>query len=100
MVRITSLAWFVVRLATPWIIGAFMATVWLSFMAVASIWVGVPNAARQIANDWLDRAIRAGWPTKWDRQLYYALLVVAYMTIVAAWVVLSFMTVFIVRLIF
>src|SRR5258708_5760703 len=93
-------AWFAIRLAAPWIIRVFMYTVWVSLTAVASFWVGIPKAANQIADDWLDRAVRAGWPTIWDRQLRRILLVVAFATIVLGWIFLSFTTVFIVRLIF
>ena len=100
MVRLTSLAWFIVRLATPWIIRVFMYTVWLSLTTVASFWIGIPNAVVQIADDWLDRAVRAGFPTQWDKQLYHVLRAVAFLTIVLGWIVLAFTTVFIVRIIF
>ena len=100
MVRLIQLAWFIARLATPWIVRAVAYTVWLCLLAIASFWVGIPNAVDQIANSWLDRAILAGFPTQWDRQLYYVLWTLAFQTIVLAWVVFSFTTVFIVRLIF
>ena len=92
--------WFAIRLATPWIVRMFMYTVWLSLTTVASFWNGIPNAAAQIADDWLGRAVDAGWPTLWDRQLRRVFLVVAFMTIVLGWIILSFITVFIVKRIF
>lgn len=100
MVRIMQLAWFTVRLATPWIVRVFTYTVWLILITVASFWVGIPNAVKEIADNWLDRAVHTGWPTQWDRQLYEILWGIAFLTIVAGWVVLAFTTVFIVRLIF
>lgn len=92
--------WFAIRLATPWLLRVFMSAILLSLTAVASFWIGIPNAAGQIADNWLDRAVRAGWPTLWDRQLRRVFLVVAFMTIVLGWIVLSFITVFIVKRIF
>lgn len=93
-------AWFAIQLATPWIIRFFTYTLWLTLVTVASFWVGIPNAVNQIADDWLDRAVRAGFPTLWDTRLRRIFLVVGYGTIVLGWIFLSFTTVFIVRLVF
>lgn len=92
--------WFAIRLATPWIIRVFTYTLWLVLITTVSFWVGIPNAVSQIADEWLDRAVHAGFPTLWDSRLRRIFLVVGYGTIALGWIVLSFMTVFMVRLIF
>jgi hypothetical protein len=106
MVRVNRFALFVrnliflTRLATPWIWGAFVFTLSLVTTTAISIWVGVPTAVDRIANEWLDRAVIAGFPTQWDRQLYYILWALGLITVVAGWIILSFITVGIVHLIF
>jgi hypothetical protein len=88
-----------VKQALPWVWKAFVFTLQLVILTVAAVWSGIPLSARKIANDWSNEAFFAGFPTQWDRQLYYVLLVLAYITILAGWVVLSFTTVWIVNLI-
>ncbi|MBE0649911.1 MAG: hypothetical protein IH595_03620 [Bacteroidales bacterium] len=68
--------------------------------AIASLWVGVPQATNRIANEWIERAVAAGFPTIWDEKLYYTIRIVAFLTIVVGWVLLSFVTVWIVKWIF
>jgi len=100
MVRIISLGWLAIRLATPWIVRVFLVTVMSCLTALAGFWIGVPAAVDKIANEWLDRAVLAGFPTQWDRYLYWVLRVLAFLTIVFGWIVLSFITVFIVKRLF
>ena len=69
-------------------------------VAVISLWIGVPTALNNIADEWLDRAVIAGFPTIWDRQLYYVFWALGLVTVVIGWVLLSFITVGIVHLIF
>jgi hypothetical protein len=69
-------------------------------LAVISLWVGVPRAVDNIANEWLDRAIVTGFPTQYDRQLYYVLWTLGLLTVLVGWVIFSYITVGIVHLIF
>jgi len=91
---------FFVRLAFPWVRGAILFTLSLMATSALSLWIGVPQAVSRITDDWLDRAIVAGFPTEHDRTLYYIIWVLALSTIVAGWILLAYLTVFIVRLIF
>jgi len=100
MVRLIQLIISVVRLATPWIIRAIVVAVELILTTLVSIWVGIPNAVEQIALDWQGRAIDAGFPRIWDRRLYLVLWWAAFLTVILGWILLSFMTVFIVNLLF
>ena len=89
-----------IRFVTPWAIRSVWFTMTLMSVAVVSIWVGVPTAIRRIANQWVDRAVAAGFPTAYDYILYYFVEVFAFFTIVAGWIVTAFVTVILVRMIF
>ena len=65
------MGWLAVRLATPWIMRVFFFTLMSCATALAGFWIGVPAAVDKIANEWLDRATRSGFPTQWDRYLYW-----------------------------
>lgn len=88
------------RFFVPWVWRAFVFTISLMATWVVSFWGGVPRAVGRISDDWLDRAIHAGFPTIWDRNLYQVLWVLAFATIVIGWVVLSYITVFVFQRIF
>ena len=94
---LVNTVWFAIQLASPWIVRMFIGTLWLILITLASFWVGIPNAVNQIADDWLDRAVRAGFPTLWDTRLRRIFVIVGYGTIAAGWIFLSFTTVFIVN---
>jgi hypothetical protein len=83
------------------IVGSFLFFAFrLIAMAVISLWIGVPTALNNIANEWLDRAVIAGFPTQWDRQLYYIFWCLGFVAVVIGWVLFSFITVWIFHLIF
>jgi hypothetical protein len=88
------------RIIVPWILRAAWFTLRLAATALVSLWVGVPNATRRIADAWLGRATLAGFPTEYDTYLYHAVCFVAFLTIVLGWIVLAFLTVFLIRLLF
>jgi len=97
MVRLIQNTIFVIRLAWPGVRGAIVASLWMVILTVASIWSGIPSAVRTISEEWLQRAIRAGWPTIWESQLRSVLRSLVILTMLFGWIVMSFMTVFIVR---
>ena len=89
-----------VRFVTPWVIRSVWFTITLISLSVVSLWVGVPTAVRRIANQWVDNAVAAGFPTAYDYILYHIIEVVAFFTIVLGWIVTAFVTVYLVRMIF
>jgi hypothetical protein len=99
MVRIIRIIFTTIRLMTPWIVRGLMFTIRLVVLTVASLRIGFPQAADMIADEWLDRADAAGFPSRYANQLYNALWVTAMITIIAGWIVLSYMTVFLIALI-
>jgi hypothetical protein len=88
------------RFFLPWIGRIIIFMVSFILTSVVSFWGGVPATANSIANEWLDRAVAAGFPTQWDGRLYFTFYYLALLMVVVGWVVLSFITVWIVNLIF
>ena len=97
MVRVIQNTWSFVRFAWPGIRGVITATLWMVIMTVASIWSGIPPAVTTISEEWLQRAIKAGFPTIWESQLRSVLRILVIFTMIFGWVVLSYTTVFIVE---
>jgi hypothetical protein len=89
------LRWFI-----PWVGRIVMFMVGFILTSVVSFWSGVPAVVERIANEWLDRAVAARFPTQWDRHLFFTFRILAFSMILLGWVVLSFITVGIVNLIF
>jgi hypothetical protein len=89
--------WFFGRLTWPFVWGVFTATVNAVALTVVSIGTGIPPAVRTISEEYLQRAIKAGFPTIWERQLRFILRMLVILTMLFGWIVLSFMTTFIVR---
>ena len=103
MARVMMQLYFALRflqIVTPWVVRPIMSVINLMLMVLSSIWVGIPQAVDRIANETVRRATDAGVPTIWNRQLFYAVKVVAFLTIVLGWIFISFVTVWILRLVF
>ncbi len=88
------------RFFLPWVGKIIMFMVSFILTSVISFWSGVPTMVERIANEWLDRAVASGFPTQWDRRLYYTFYWLAFLMVVVGWVILSFITVWAVNLIF
>ena len=99
-IRIFDYVVRVIRFFTPWIARTFVFILSLIATTVIAFWSGVPKTVDRIANDWLDRAVIAGFPTQWDRQLYHTLWVLGLIMVIAGWIILSFITIWLVRIIF
>lgn len=97
MVRLIHSTIFVVRLAWPGVRGVIEATLWMVILTVASIWSGIPPAVRTISEQWLQAAIKAGFPTIWESRLRFILRLLVILTMLFGWIVLSYTTVFIVE---
>lgn len=83
-----------------WILRLMGHTVMFLITGFVTFWGRVPEVSQTLAKEWKGRAVKAGFDTRYEVQLYYAMLIVAYATIILAWFVLSFMTVGFVRLLF
>lgn len=80
----------------PWVLRALFFMLLLVATSVGSLWVGVPYSVKVLADEWVKRAIKAGFPPAWERSLRYGVSALAFLTLVAGWTVLAFTAVFIV----
>ena len=86
-----------IRFFVPPIVKAFLVLLSVIFTGVLTFWGGVPNRVKLLAEDWLEGAVSKGFPTVWAPQLYYILWGLAFITIVAAWVILAYTTTWLVN---
>jgi hypothetical protein len=98
--RLLGITWFVVRILAPWITQLTIWALVITTTAIASVRMGIPTTITKIADEWLERALHAGFPPLWAEYLYYPLLTIAFFTVLAGWILLSFIAVFIVNMIF
>ena len=87
----------IIRLFIPPIVRAFMVLLSVILTGILTFWGGVPNRVKLLAEDWLEGAVSRGFPTVWAPQLYYIFWGLAFITIVAAWVILSAITLWLVN---
>jgi hypothetical protein len=88
------------RLFAPWVRRMVVSTATLTIMSIITFWGRVPGTSRAIADEWLDRAIANGFPSKYDRHLYYIFYILAFGMAVITWIVMSIVTVLLLLLIF
>jgi hypothetical protein len=62
----------------------------------ASLWRGVPDSTRIIAENWYDRPEFAAVPSLHQDTLFWVIRIVAFVVILIEWVCFSFVTVFVV----
>ena len=97
--RLMQLITHAIRAFLPWIGRQFLFMLGFIATTVAAFWGRVPAICRQIADDWLDRAVVAGFPTLWSRRLYQVFWGLAFLMLVAGWVGMSFLTVWLITLV-
>jgi hypothetical protein len=69
-------------------------------VALVSLWVGVPQAIDRLADEWIQRVIARGSIPVWDQHIYNTIRAMAFLTIVAGWVLLSHLVVLLVKWMF
>ena len=87
------------RFFLPWIARLIAFMVSFILTSVFTFWRNTPQTVERIANEWLDRATANGFPTQWDRRLYFVFYYLAWAMIVLGWITLSFLTMSLVVLI-
>src|SRR5688500_5413579 len=87
-------SWFV-RATAPWVLRMFRASFLLIFISVLAIWEGVPRKLDELADDWVDQARFAGVPTNITPALRVILWWLGLLAVILGWIVLSYLTVFI-----
>ena len=97
LLQLLSRAW---RLVIPWIRDRI--TQFFMFLTVTTYGVfgNIPRALESIANEWRDRTQDRIGSTEFDTTLYHLFWWLALGMMVAGWIVISWLTMFIVHLIF
>jgi UDP:flavonoid glycosyltransferase YjiC (YdhE family) len=90
----------IVLRSIPWVVKALIYILMLAVISVGSLRVGVSNTVKIMADEWLTRALKAGFPPQWGKYLHYVDTGLAILTIFAGWMLLVFTAVFIVRSMF
>lgn len=75
-----------------WVFGQYV-------LSLASVFSGFPSAARRIADGWVDRAVAAGFPTRYIESLYRLMIIAAWIDLIVAWVISSYITIWLVGLV-
>jgi hypothetical protein len=94
--RITILA---IRFITPWVGRAAWLILRLIVAALTSLWVGVPNAIRSVTDEVMVRAVRSGFPTRFDWLLRWSIYIIAFVEILTGWVLFALITSWIIEMI-
>lgn len=92
--------WFVIVVFVRYFFRALWFGLTLMLGSVIAIARGVPSTVRDIADDWILRAIEAGVPTRHAPVIHRTVQVVATIAIIFGWLLLAYLTVFIVGRIF
>ena len=83
------------------IIMAFARLIWVMVStSVASLWVGVPEARKRIAEDWQKQALDWGIDNIHAPEVYRVTAIVAVIVMVVFWIVCAEITVLVLRLVF
>lgn len=84
----------------PWVLRFLVWSVWQTLMFFTTWWHGLPTSMERVSEVWMDRLRRAGVIEDLDFILQPLLRVAAFIAFVAGWIVYSFVTVYLVLLIF
>ena len=80
----------------PWLLRFIYLAFWSYIMTVSSLWEGVPKTTDVLARRWEETAIEAGVDSVYAHKFYWLCRIAAVIVIVAVWISLSFVTVFLV----
>ncbi len=95
--------WISMRISVM-VLPALWHVIWGALAFVGStlllFWSGTPQKVRAIATEWQKKAHDAGVPGTWDPTVYWVLYIAAFVTMIFGWIVCSYLTVWLVRLVF
>ncbi len=88
-----------IRFIVPLLVLAFHFIVGMCLNCVTGWWVGVPNACRRTAEEWVNRAAQRQIPSIYFRWIYGLVWLETFLVILAGWLILSHVTVWLLRMI-
>lgn len=100
LIRLLRSAFFLARIAAPFVWSVCVGALQLVAVAVIALWSGVPASVDRMANEWLDRALIGGWPSLHAPLLYNIFYMLASVMVLVGWILCSYLTIFILHLIF
>ena len=89
-------AWFVVQRILPFLVAMAF---WTAAITIVGLCRGLPAHWEAIALEWNQRMIDAGAPTEWEQHYMGILAFLALVMTVVGWVILSYITVWVWRII-
>lgn len=95
-----SRAWILARIILPVIWFVVVASLQSMLVAVVAMWSSVPGTLDTIATHWQAEAILNGWPSRYDVQIYWFFYILAGAMFIFGWILCSYLTIFILHLIF
>lgn len=87
----------IIRFLIPWAIRGAGWVFGRYVLALATVFSGFPVSARRIADVWVDRAVAAGFPTRYIETLYRVTIIAAWIDLIVAWVISSYITIWLMR---
>lgn len=84
----------------PWVWKIFVQMVKLVALAQINYWRNIPSTTRKIANEWVARAAMAGFPSEYDKVLFWIARSIATLVLLAGWILNAYLTVWLIGLIF
>ena len=100
MVRVIKDVRLILKYLVPWFLRAVRIMFFSMAMAASSIWVGIPKAVDRISNHIVSEAVYHGMPNSFDQVLYWLSCGVAIIEIMFSWILLSYVTMFLLQFIF
>ena len=85
------------RFSWPWIKWALLRALYFTTLALVTLWAGVPQTVREFAITNTNNAVAARIPLRFTRFVYWASVVIAGVEILIGWVILAYITVFVIR---
>jgi len=86
-----------IRKAIPWVLRAIGWSLSAALAALGVIFISIPQGVSRLTDRWVREAMFNGFPADYYPFLRAGIMVGAFLTILAGWIILAFITVFIVQ---
>jgi hypothetical protein len=83
--------------ATPWAVRVIGWSLSAALAALAVVFISIPQGVTRLTERWVREAMFHGFPADYYPFLRAGIMVGAFLTILGGWIVLAFITVFLVR---
>lgn len=100
MGALAKYTYYVIRFITPYVWRAIQMAARLVMVTLGALFSGIPTSTDRIAYFVTAQAMGAGILQEYDRQLYWASRIAAFLVILAGWLLTAYLTVWTLGLIF